>query len=103
MVIQLKRLETTMYNSTPCNQVLPTASEAKVDRTQNSTRVIVRAKDMRKLTGIPNSTRADKEDPKSPRFDPTWPKKIKLGARSVGYFLDEVLAWLEKCRKELAT
>lgn len=62
-------------------------------------RVIVRAKDIRKLTGIPNSTRADKEDPKSPRYDPTWPKKIKLGARSTGYFLDEVLAWLEKQRK----
>ncbi|WP_334187625.1 helix-turn-helix transcriptional regulator [Noviherbaspirillum sp.] len=62
-------------------------------------RVIVRAKDMRKITGIPNSTRADKENPKSPRFDPTWPKKIRLGLRSTGYFLDEVLAWLEKQRK----
>lgn len=64
-----------------------------------SSRIIVRAKDMRKLTGIPNSTRADKEDPKSPRYDPTWPGKIRLGARSTGYFLDEVLAWLEKQRK----
>ncbi len=62
-------------------------------------RVIVRAKDMRKVTGIPNSTRADKENPKSPRYDPTFPKKIRLGARSTGYFLDEVLAWLEKQRK----
>lgn len=62
-------------------------------------RVIVRAKEIRKLTGIPNSTRADKENPKSPRFDPTWPKKIRLGARSTGYFLDEVLAWLESQRQ----
>jgi len=62
-------------------------------------RVIVRAKDIRKLTGIPNSTRADKEDPRSPRYDPTWPKKIRLGARSTGYFLDEVLAWLESQRQ----
>lgn len=62
-------------------------------------RVIVRAKDMRKVTGIPNSTRADKENPKSPRFDPTWPKKIKLGARSTGYFMDEVLVWLELQRQ----
>lgn len=69
------------------------------DSPPTSGRVIVRAKDMRKLTGIPDSTRADKENPKSPRYDPTWPKKIRLGARSTGYFLDEVLAWLEAQRK----
>ena len=75
------------------------ATEKVADRSPQSGRVIVRAKDMRKLTGIPDSTRADKENPKSPRFDPTFPKKIYLGPRSVGYFLDEVLAWLEGRKK----
>jgi prophage regulatory protein len=57
-------------------------------------RIIVRGKDFRKNFGIPDSTRADWENPKSSRFDPTFPKKIKLGSRSVGYFYDEVIAWL---------
>ena len=55
---------------------------------------IIRAKQFRELTGIPDSTRADWEDPKSPRFDDTFPKKIQLGKRSVGYFYNEVMAWL---------
>jgi prophage regulatory protein len=88
-----------MPNETPAEQALPAATGVVNDCVpQAGGRVIVRAKDMRKITGIPNSTRADKEDPKSPRFDPAWPKKIRLGARSVGYFLDEVLAWLEMRR-----
>ena len=65
-------------------------------------RPMIRAKDFYKLTGIPDSTRADWSNPKSPRFDPTFPKKIKLGARSVAYFLDEVLDWL-KSRQEQTT
>ncbi|MDI1302519.1 MAG: AlpA family phage regulatory protein [bacterium] len=85
-------------SSEPAASVSPLPAQAAV-ASLPAARVIVRAKDMRKLTGIPDSTRADKENPKSPRFDPTWPKKIRLGARSTGYFLDEVLAWLEKQRK----
>lgn len=63
--------------------------------TANLHRPMIRAKDFYKLTGIPDSTRADWENPKSKRFDSTFPKKIKLGSRSVAYFLDEVMAWLE--------
>lgn len=59
---------------------------------------IIRANQFRELTGIPDSTRADWENPKSPRFDPTFPKKINLGSRSVGYFYDEVVAWLASRR-----
>ena len=57
---------------------------------------IIRGNQFRELTGIPDSTRADWEDPKSPRFDPTFPKKIKLGKRSVAYFYTDVMAWLAK-------
>jgi len=71
-----------------------------INREEAYSRVIVRAKDLRKITGIPDSTRADWEDPKSPRHDSTMPKKIRLGERSVGYFLDEVLTWLESRRAE---
>lgn len=57
---------------------------------------IIRAKQFRELTGVPDSTRADWENPASSRFDPTFPKKIKLGKRSVGYFYTDVMAWLAK-------
>ncbi len=60
--------------------------------------IIVRGKDFRKTFGIPNSTRADWENPESSRFDPTFPKKIKLGPRTVGYYYHEVMAWLESRR-----
>lgn len=58
-------------------------------------RIIVRSKDFRKTFGIPDSTRADWEDPKSRRFDPSFPKKINLGLRSVGYYYSDVIAWLD--------
>lgn len=80
-------------HSPPMTDLPPT--DKLVNHKAVSERVIVRAKDVRRITGIPNSTRADKENPKSPRYDPTFPKKIKLGTRSTGYFLDELLAWLE--------
>lgn len=58
-------------------------------------RPIIRAKDFFKVTGIPDSTRADWEDPDSPRFDSTFPPKYKLGQRYTIYYLDEIVAWLE--------
>lgn len=63
-------------------------------------RIIVRGKDFRKTFGIPESTRADWEDPKSPRFDPTFPKKINLGSRSVAYYYSDVIAWLDSRRSD---
>lgn len=55
---------------------------------------LVRAKDFYAIFGIPDSTRADWENPKSKRYDPTFPKKIRLGRRSVAYNYAEVMAWL---------
>lgn len=63
-----------------------------------STRPMIRAKDFFRLTGIPDSTRADWENPKSPRHDLTFPNKIRLGRRSTAYFLDDITAWLESRR-----
>ena len=41
-------------------------------------------------------------NPKRPNcFDPTFPKPIKLGNRAVGWFTEEVDAWL-KLQKEKA-
>jgi prophage regulatory protein len=46
------------------------------------------------LLGIGRSTRYSWQDPKSPQYDPTWPLPIKLSARSTGYLVHEVEAWL---------
>lgn len=58
----------------------------------------IRAKDMLKETGIPNSTRADWEDPESPRFNSTFPKKHNFGKRTVYYLRAEVNAWMASRR-----
>jgi prophage regulatory protein len=68
-----------------------------VEKKQHN-RIIVRGKDFRKTFGIPDSTRADWENEISPRFHRDFPMKINLGSRSVGYFYDEVIAWLESRR-----
>ncbi|MDN3683561.1 AlpA family phage regulatory protein [Vibrio sinaloensis] len=46
---------------------------------------ILRLKDIALLTGLSRSTIYDKQNPKSPRFDSTFPLKIQLGARAVGW------------------
>ena len=56
--------------------------------------ITVRAKHFAEYFGIPDSTRADWENPESDRYDPTFPKKIKMGSRFTAYFLDDVMAWL---------
>lgn len=88
-----------MYNATLPEKAVPTAPNLTNHHAHPTARAIIRGKDFRSITGIPNSTRADKENPKSKRYDPTFPKKIHLGPRSVGYFLDEVMAWLDSRRK----
>lgn len=45
-------------------------------------------------TGMKRTSFLNLQDPKSPYFDPTFPKKIKLGARSVGYSETQLNAWL---------
>ncbi len=75
------------------------AREKADDRSPPLVGAIIRAKDIRAFTGIPDSTRADWENPKSPRYDPTFPKKIRLGARTTGYLREEVLAWLKSRRQ----
>ncbi len=34
-------------------------------------------------------------DPKSPSYDPSFPRQIRLGAAAVGWLEHEVQAWLE--------
>lgn len=46
------------------------------------------------LVNISKSTRYAKQDPKSPQYDPSWPLPVRLSARSTGYLVSEIEAWL---------
>jgi len=61
---------------------------------------VIRLKELSKLTGLSRSTIYDKQNPKSSRFDPLFPKKIPLGARAVGWFEEEAEGWLEAMRSQ---
>jgi len=59
---------------------------------------IIRLVSVIQLTGLSRSTIYDKQNPRSPRYDPTFPKKVTLGARAVGWYFGEVEAWLKSIR-----
>jgi prophage regulatory protein len=56
---------------------------------------IIRLVSVIQLTGLSRSTIYDKQNPRSPRYDPTFPKKVTLGARAVGWYMQEVEQWLQ--------
>jgi prophage regulatory protein len=62
---------------------------------------VVRRSELKIITALSLATLSDIQNPKSPRFDPSFPPKIRLGARAVGWFLEDVLQWLDS-RKEVA-
>lgn len=47
-----------------------------------------------KQIGIARSTLYDWVNPKSPRYDPSFPKQRKLGKQSVGWVESELNEWL---------
>lgn len=64
-------------------------------------KIIIRKPELTLTTGLAPSTLADMQNPKSPRFDPDFPPKVRLGARAVGWFMADVLVWLSN-RKEVS-
>lgn len=47
-------------------------------------------------TGIARSTIYDWLNPKSPRYDPSFPKPRKLGKQSVGWLESEIDRWINE-------
>lgn len=71
--------------------------------------IILRRKQVEAQTGLSRSSIYAKlrENPKRPRdFDPTFPKPVSIGAKSVGWIEAEIDAWLaaqiDKSRKGAA-
>lgn len=57
---------------------------------------IIRRKEAITLLGVGKSTFADWQNPKTNRYRPDFPKKIQLGANSVGYLESEIMAYISK-------
>lgn len=57
-------------------------------------RKILRMKQLRERTGLSSSTLNELMNPRSRYFDPTFPPKIRLSSRAVGYSESAVDAWL---------
>lgn len=57
-------------------------------------RIVLRMKQMTQKLSISRSSIYEKMNPKSPRFDATFPKPIRLGAASVGWLENQVDEWL---------
>lgn len=67
---------------------------------QNSqtTQRAIRLPELKNQTGLSRSTIYDKLNPKSPRYDSTFPLPKKLGSRAIGWIEAEVQAWIESRR-----
>lgn len=69
--------------------------ETSVAPTQHSTAtVILRRRQVEARTSLSRSAIYDRLDANSPRYDPTFPKQVKLGSSSVGWLESEIENWL---------
>lgn len=57
---------------------------------------IVRRRQLEVRLGLSRSTIYDKLNPKSPRYDRTFPRPIRLGGSAVGWLAHEVDDWLTR-------
>jgi prophage regulatory protein len=67
------------------------------DPTDKKSRLsILRRRDLEARLRLSRSTLYEKINPKSPRYDPTFPKPFRLGsgAAAVGWLESEVEAWV---------
>lgn len=65
---------------------------------QSRSKTIIRRTQLEQKLGLSRSTIYGKirPNPKRPRdYDPTFPKPIPIGAKAVGWFLEDVDAWLD--------
>ena len=65
------------------------------ENTMNTSPKVLRIKDVIQKTGLARSTIYDRISKKSPRYDPNFPKPLKLGLSAVGWFEHEIDAWFQ--------
>lgn len=55
---------------------------------------ILRLPDVMARTGLAKATIYSKGDPRRSSYDPTFPKRISLGAKASGWSAEELEAWI---------
>lgn len=55
---------------------------------------VIRLRACLDIIGLGRSTLFDITNPNSPRYDPTFPRKVRLGLRAVGWLEDEIHEWV---------
>ncbi|MCS3769594.1 prophage regulatory protein [Aeromonas hydrophila] len=61
----------------------------------NEPQRVIRLPELVKYLSVSRSTIYSWTSPRSPQFDQSFPKKIRLGERSVGFILGDVQNWLK--------
>lgn len=61
----------------------------------NEPQRVIRLPELVKYLSVSRSTIYSWTSPRSPQFDQSFPKKIRLGERSVGFILGDVQGWLK--------
>ena len=64
---------------------------------------VIRIPEVTKKCGFSRSVIYGKLSEKSPNYDPTFPKPIKLSSNAVGWFEHEIIQWLELKAKQRFT
>lgn len=64
---------------------------------------VIRLHTCLEIIGLSRSTVFDICNPKSPRYDPSFPKKVQIGIRAVGWYEDEIYQWLSSRRDSTAS
>lgn len=57
---------------------------------------LINLKTLKECTGLSTSTIYDILDPKSKRYDKTFPKQVRITANRVGWVAQEVNDWIEE-------
>jgi prophage regulatory protein len=63
---------------------------------------VLRVKDVTQKIGISRSTLYDWMNPKSPRYDATFPKHFKIGRHCIGWLEHQLDAWVIQKASRLA-
>lgn len=75
------------------NDVERLTSVPKVERINDPERLI-RMPELQRITGKSRTSIYPLLDPTHPSYDPTFPRQVKIGPRSVAWPLSKVLEWV---------
>lgn len=56
---------------------------------------VMRIRQVQDRIGLGRSTIYDRMDPKSTRYDDTFPKPVKLGCSAIGWIESDICRWIE--------